>query len=106
MAIAKNITLDQGANNFIETNVTDANGVGVDLTTYTFDAYFKRHTESANQVTFTTVGYANGLLQLSLDWFTSANTAEGVYTYIIKITNPSSNTTTRIQEGLLTLKGE
>lgn len=106
MAIARNITFDQGANNFISIPVADANGVAIDLTTYTFDAYFKRHTESVNSVTFTTVGYANGLLVMSLDWLTSANTEEGVYTYIIKITEASSNTTTRIQEGLLTLKGE
>ena len=106
MAVAQNLSFDQGANNSFQTDVVDSNGAAIDLTLYTAHAYFKRHTESTNTTSFTTVGYANGLLIMSLNWVNSANTPEGIYTYVVKVTHSVSNTTTRIQEGLLTLKGE
>ena len=106
MAVARNVTLNQGANNTMQINVTDANGAAIDLTGYTANAFFKRHTESVNSIAFTTTAFANGLLSMTLSANTSSNTAEGVYTYIVKITHTATSVVTRIQEGLLTLKGE
>lgn len=105
MSIAKNISMDQGANSSIEIAVANSSGNPLDMSTYTANAQFKRHTESANAGYFETAAYANGIVKISLNAANSATLSEGVYVYRINITD-SANTTTRIQEGLFTLNGE
>lgn len=104
MAISRNILLYQGANAVVQTEVFDANNVAVDLTVYTVTGKAKKHWGSANTTTFTCSGYANGLIQCSLDANTMTNLDAGRYVYDIDITQNSTNTTIRIQHGLMTVK--
>lgn len=106
MAQGVNIAIDQGSNVAIEINVIDTNGNAVDLTAYSANASFKKHANAyANTAkTFSTVGYANGLLLLSMTAVESANTTWGRYLYDVTVTHTISNTTTRVQEGILTIR--
>lgn len=106
MAVALNVTFDQGANNSFQINVTNSGGDAVDLTAYTANAYMKKHTESVNSVSLAASGEANGLMTVSMNVASSSNTAEGQYYYWVKIEHNTTGVTTRIQEGILTLKGE
>lgn len=105
MAIVLNVSFDQGANSQFNINVAN-NGVSVDLTGYSANAHFKKHANAyANTVqVMTTTGYANGLLNISMTASETSNVNWGRYYYTVEITQNSSNTTTRIQEGILTIR--
>ena len=104
MAISRNILLYQGANATVQTEVFDANNVAVDLTSYTVTGKAKKHWGSANVYTFTCTGSANGLISCTLDANTMGSLDAGRYVYDIDITQNSTNTTIRIQHGLMTVK--
>lgn len=106
MSRTVNLAIDQGANVVININVTYANGSAVDLTGYTANASFKKHANAyANTVkTMTTTGYANGLLVLSMTAVESANTDWGRFLYDVTVNHTVSNTTSRVQEGILTIR--
>lgn len=101
-----NLAVDQGSNVSIQININYANGSSVDLTGYTANASFKKHANAyANTSTaMTAVGYANGLLEVSMTGAESANTTWGRYLYDVKVTHTATNTITRVQEGILTIR--
>lgn len=100
MTVARNITFDQGTDVEIDITVTE-DGDTVDLTTYSANAAFRRHHESANSQAFNTTLYANGVLRLSLSEIESANASPGTYIYSVNIQHDSTLITTKIQSGLL-----
>jgi hypothetical protein len=105
MSNVRNISVDQSANTRIDINVTDTTGAIVDLTLYTAGACYKKHMDSANTGAITATGYANGMLRLTLSAVETANITHGRYVYEAYVNHTSSNTTTRVQEGIMTVKG-
>ena len=103
MAQNINLSIDQGANAQINVSVIHENGDTYDLTGYTANASFRKHYNSANATTFVCTPYANGLIILTMNAETSGAANAGRYVYDIVINHTSSNTTTRIQEGVLTV---
>jgi hypothetical protein len=103
MAKVQNIDIDQGANTIIDLIVYDTSGNLEDLTAYTPSAAFRRHQESTNSVAFTSVGYANGTLRLSLTAEETSNVAYGRYIYNVFLTHNTSNVTSKTQTGVLTI---
>jgi len=106
MSTVLNVTVDQGANVSIEINATHANGSVIDLTGYTANSGFKKHANAYSNTTtyFTNTLNANDLLVMALSAVNSANVDAGRYSYDVRITETSSNTTTRLQEGILFIR--
>ncbi len=101
----KNYTVDRSANLQIDIAVSNSSGAALDLGDYTSNAYYKTHVEAANSVTITSAGYSNGTLRLTLTGVQTANVTVGRYMYEAYITHTSSNTSYRVQEGILTFTG-
>jgi hypothetical protein len=101
MAEVKNISIDQAANAQFDISVIYANNAAVDLSTYTAAGLIKKHTDSANSAAFTADAFANGILRLSLTAIETANLEGGKYVYEATINHTASNTTTRVQEGIM-----
>jgi hypothetical protein len=101
MAREVNLTVDQGANVLIEVNVTDSNGAAWNLSNYNISAQARKNPYTNTAYSFTGTGFSNGLLQLVMTADESATVPAGRYLYDIEATNQISNTTTRIQEGLI-----
>lgn len=107
MAEKANIFLDKGSNFTTTIDVVDTSGVSVNMAAYTVSSTIKAsHTNtqvnaaSSSNLSFTTAGYANGSVVLSL---TGAQTAYLVddkrYVYDVKVVTGS--TTTKLVEGFL-----
>jgi len=105
-ATIRNLAVDKSAN--LQINISVANSstdAAIDLSLYTWEACYKTHAAAANSGTMTANGFANGLLTISLTGTETANIAIGRYMYEAYITQTSSNTTSRVQEGILTVRG-
>lgn len=101
MAAYLEITIEQGANLTSVVTVNDAQGDAVNLTTYSASSQLRKsyYSSSANTLTATVTGNANGQITLSM---TAANTAlltPGRYVYDLVITNSTDNSKTRVIEG-------
>lgn len=101
MAAYLELTIEQGANLTSIVTVNDAQGDAVNLTTYSASSQLRKsyYSSSANTLTATVTGNANGQITLSM---TAANTAlltPGRYVYDLVITNSTDNSKTRVIEG-------
>ena len=101
MAAYLEITIEQGANLTSTVTVSDTQGDAVNLSTYSASAQIRKsyYSSSANTLTATITGNANGQITLSM---TAANTAAltpGRYVYDLIITNSVDNSVTRVVEG-------
>lgn len=101
MAAYVELTIEQGANLTSTVTVNDTQGDSVNLTTYSASAQLRKsyYSSSANTLTATITGNANGQITLSM---TAANTAAltpGRYVYDLVITNSTDNSVTRVVEG-------
>ena len=101
MAAYLEITIEQGANLTSTVTVSDTQGDAVNLSTYSASAQIRKsyYSTSANTLTATITGNANGQITLSM---TAANTAAlmpGRYVYDLIITNSVDNAVTRVVEG-------
>lgn len=101
MAAYLELTLEQGANLTSVVTVNDAQGDAVNLTTYSAASQLRKsyYSSSANTLTATITGNANGEITLTM---TAANTAlltPGRYVYDLVITNSVDNSKTRVIEG-------
>lgn len=101
MAAYLELTLEQGANLTSVVTVNDAQGDAVNLTTYSAASQLRKsyYSSSANTLTATITGNANGEITLTM---TAANTAlltPGRYVYDLVITNSTDNSKTRVIEG-------
>jgi len=95
------ISIEQGANLTSVVTVNDAQGDAVNLTTYSASSQLRKsyYSSSANTLTATVTGNANGQITLTM---TAANTAlltPGRYVYDLVITNSVDNSKTRVIEG-------
>lgn len=101
MAAYLELTIEQGANLTSIVTVNDVQGDAVNLTTYTASSQLRKsyYSSSANTLTSTVTGNANGQITLSM---TAANTSlltPGRYVYDLVITNSTDNSKTRVIEG-------
>ena len=103
-ATIRNLTVDKSANLQIDISVANSTSA-IDLSVYTTEACYKTHAEAANSGTMTANGFANGLLTVSLTSTETANIAIGRYMYEVYITRTATNSTSRVQEGILTVRG-
>lgn len=101
MAAYLELTIEQNANLTSIVTVNDVQGDAVNLTTYSASSQLRKsyYSSSANTLTATVTGNANGQITLTM---TAANTAAltpGRYVYDLVITNSVDNSKTRVIEG-------
>lgn len=101
MANKLNLNIDQGADFSTTINVTNINGMPIDLTTYTAQSQMRRHYTSSNAVSFS-VSISNSNIILSLNSYTSSLLSNGRYVYDVEIIS-SSNVVSRVVEGIITV---
>jgi hypothetical protein len=95
------LTIEQGANLTSIVTVNDAQGDAVNLTTYTASSQLRKsyYSSSANTLTSTVTGNANGQITLSMTASNTALLTPGRYVYDLVITNSTDNSKTRVIEG-------
>lgn len=101
MAAYLEITIEQGANLTSTVTVSDTQGDAVNLSTYSASAQIRKsyYSSSANTLTATITGNANGQITLSMTAANSAALTPGRYVYDLIITNSVDNSVTRVVEG-------
>ena len=101
MAAYLEITIEQGANLTSTVTVSDTQGDAVNLSTYSASAQIRKsyYSSSANTLTATITGNANGQITLSMSAANSAALTPGRYVYDLIITNSVDNSVTRVVEG-------
>lgn len=103
MATKANITVDQGSDYSTTITLTDDDGDAINLSGYTAEAQIRKHYTSTNAVSFSTsMAESNGQIILSLTSTQTNNMTSGRYVYDVEITD-SSNTISRVIEGILTI---
>jgi len=103
MAIKANLIIDQGATYATKLNITDANGIAVDLTGYSAAAQIRKHYTSSNSTPFTvTLTAATGAVVLSLSSNSTANLVAGRYVYDVELIDGAGRIS-RIIEGTVTI---
>ena len=104
MAAIQNLVIDQGTTFSRVFDLTDANGIAYDLTTYTVVAQIRRGYSSSSGLIFTTaiVGAAtSGSLSISLTAAETLSLKYGRYVYDIKLTKALEEL--RVIEGIITV---
>ena len=101
MAAYLEITIEQGANLTSTVTVSDTQGDAINLSTYSASAQIRKsyYSSSANTLTATITGNANGQITLSMSAANSAALTPGRYVYDLIITNSVDNSVTRVVEG-------
>ena len=101
MAAYSEITIEQGANLTSTITVNDTQGDAVNLTTYSASSQLRKsyYSSSANTLTATITGNANGQITLSMTAANTANLTAGRYVFDLIITNSTDNSVTRVIEG-------
>lgn len=102
MAIKANIVIDQGTDFSTTVNITDEDGVAVDLTGYTGAAQLRKWYTSSNATSFD-VTLSNSTVTLGLTSSVTTGLVAGRYVYDVELTDTSSNTISRILEGIVTV---
>ena len=101
MAAYSEITIEQGANLTSTITVNDIQGDAVNLTTYSASSQLRKsyYSSSANTITATITGNANGQITLSMTAANTSNLTPGRYVFDLIITNSTDNSVTRVIEG-------
>ena len=101
MAAYVELTIEQGANLTSTITVSDSQGDAVNLTTYSASAQLRKsyYSSSANTLTATITGNANGQITMSMTASNTAALTPGRYVYDLIITNSTDNSKTRVVEG-------
>ena len=105
MAAYVEITIEQGANLTSTVTVSDTQGDAINLSTYSAAAQLRKsyYSSTANTLSATITGIANGQITLSMTAANTANLTPGRYVYDLKITNSVDNSVTRVVEGTATV---
>lgn len=102
MAIKANIIIDQGTDFTTTINVTDEDGLAINLADYTGAAQLRKWYTSSNSTSFT-VTLSNSTVTLGLTSSQTAGLTAGRYVYDVELTDTTSNTISRIVEGIVTV---
>jgi hypothetical protein len=104
MASKANLVIDQGATYSTTLTLTDENGAVLDLTNTTAASQIRKYYSSSVAAEFTTsVNVAAGEVLLSLTADQTGNLTSGRYVYDVELTSHTSNSITRIVEGIVTV---
>lgn len=99
------LDLDQGTDFNMDLDLTNDNGVAINVTNYTFTSSIRKSFYSLNptaNLTVTIQSGPNGNITLSMNSAVSANVKPGRYLFDIKQVD-SQNTTSRVVEGIITV---
>lgn len=102
MAVRVNLVVNQGEDFLSQVILNDQNGNSFVVTGYTGVSAMRKHYGGANSVSLT-VALSNGSCNLSMNSATTANISDGRWVYDVDLIS-SSNTRTRIIEGIITVK--
>lgn len=102
MAVYTELNIEQYATFSTTINVEDVQGDAVNLSGYTAASQIRKsyYSTSANTLTATVTGTANGEITLSMTAANTANLTPGRYLYDLVITAPDT-TKTRVVEGIV-----
>lgn len=103
MATKLNLLVDQGADFTTSINLNDNTGVAIDLSSFTGRAQMRKHYTSSNSVSIDVSASNSGVITLSLSSAATANIVAGRYVYDVELVDSSSNTVSRIVEGIVTV---
>jgi hypothetical protein len=105
MAVTANILIDQGTDYSTTIFVSDENDMPINVNGFSFSAQARKHYTSniAYDFTVTILNDVDGEVSLSMNRISSANIAAGRYVYDCEMTD-TANVTTRLVQGLLTVK--
>jgi len=105
MAAKANLKIDQGSDYATSITLTNDDGGPVDLFLYTGKAQIRKYYTSTTAVDFGVDIEANtGTVTLTLDANTSNNMEFGRYVYDVELTESFSGLTSRVLEGIVTIK--
>lgn len=102
MANEVNYFIDKGSNVTLSFTNSHSNGSLKDLSTYTVASKIKKNPYTNTAYSFVCVGYANGLITLSMNSAYSNTVPDGIYLYDVEITS-NTGVVERVQEGLMTV---
>lgn len=102
MAVFTELNIEQYASFSTTINVEDVQGDAINLTGYTAASQIRKsyYSTTANNLTATVTGTANGEITLSMTAANTANLTPGRYLYDLVITAPDT-TKTRVVEGIV-----
>jgi flavoprotein len=102
LAAFAEIFIEQGANLSSTVLVTDPFGYTVNLSTYSAASQIRKsyYSSSANNLTAIITNNAAGEITLSMTAANTANLSPGRYLYDLIVTDRTSNTVTRVVEGI------
>jgi hypothetical protein len=103
MALKANIVIDQGSDFSTIISVTDDNGDPLNLTTFTGAAQMRKHYTSSNAVSFVVTTSPSGEVTLSMNAAVSNAVIPGRYVYDCELMDTTSNTVSRLVEGIVTV---
>lgn len=106
-ALTVNLAVDQNADFEATFVVTDEDtGAPMNLTNYTASAALKKSFYSSSSTSFTAniIDATRGKVKISLNKTQTATLKGGRYVYDLIITNTNSSITTRVVEGIVTVK--
>lgn len=101
MATKVNLLIDQGASFSTSINLTNTEGDALDLTNYSGAAQLRKNYTSSNATSFN-VSLSTGVVSLSMNSTSTSVLEPGRYVYDVILTD-SSNTVSRIAEGIITV---
>lgn len=101
MATKANISIDQGTTFSTSIVLTDEGGNSLDLSAYSANGQIRRWYSSSNAISFDT-SLSSGQVTLSLNAASTALLTRDRYVYDVILTD-SSNTITRVVEGIVTV---
>lgn len=94
--------IEQGATFTSEIRLDDVNGTPYNLTGFTIKSQARRSYYSSNAtINFDTtiIDASNGVIRLAANSAVTSNVKSGKLVYDVRLTDPTSNTVTRILEG-------
>ena len=104
MATKANLVIDQGATFSATITMSDEYGNLIDLSGFTGRSQMRKHYTSVSYVAFSVVlDTAESNITLTLTDGQTANLSSGRYVYDVEILDSSSNSVSRIVEGIVTV---
>lgn len=102
MSTKANLVIEQGADFQTPVMLTDENGEDLITTVFVANASLRKYYGSTNSWEIGTT-LANGVLTLVMSAIETANVAPGRYVWDVQIRNTSTNTVSRLVEGIVTV---
>lgn len=109
MAPIQNLVIDQGTTYSLSVTVADANGNALDLTDYSVRAQMRRSYGSTSSISFTATKAddpTTGEITISLTATQTSSLKPGRYVYDLEIEDTTTNSVTRVIEGIITVTPE